>query len=45
MVVTDLLRKEQKSGFVGKTRSGELDPIMNIKQNKEGGFLSLYPLL
>lgn len=32
---------KQRIGFVGKTRSGELDLIMNIKQYKVGSFLSL----
>lgn len=34
----DVLRRNQKSGFVG---SGELELILNIKQNKEGPFISL----
>lgn len=40
-VLRDLVKRHQKSSFVGKTQSGEINLIANIKKNHEGVFLSL----
>lgn len=35
------MKRQKRYGFVGKTHSGEINLIVNIKRNQEGAFLSL----